>query len=520
MIKKKVITLVVIGVLLLGTLFAYLLVLKPLLKTDQGQTEELLPLLDGEVRDEITGRVRLFPKITETMVKSIEDHNQKGSFTFHLDENSEIVIKGMEQAPYTTASWVQLVSDAGSTLAIDRLARPSADKTVYGFGKDTTAWYEITVVDGTKHKVWIGDEIPTGGGYYVMYDGRDAVYVLNPNIGTTLLADVYFFIDPLLVFPIPQAGYSKDPTTGKITTIDNLNIVRDGKTFIKIDALTADETGREDGLSEYVLLAPAGYQLDSAVNSELYAFFSSLSGSKVVAGGLENDLSSATLKALLLEEYGISLEKPAYMFSYDFGDVPSAVFFSTPDDTGNMYAYSLLYRQVVEINLSAVSFLKWDMMKYIKPNVFAENIYDVAKVELKGSVDRESLSVDTFFTLSGDKDKKTLTIRHKGSDKAYDKDAVANFKNFYMTLVGLYVQGESDVKLDEPDRLTLLAEITITQTDDEVLEYKYYYYNSRRCLVTINGEGEFYVYRDQVEKLLRDADRLLKGLPVDYQEKN
>ena len=51
--------------------------------------------------------------------------------------------------------------------------------------------------------------------------------------------------------------------------------------------------------------------------------------------------------------------------------------------------------------------------------------------------------------------------------------------------------------------------------DGSVLEYKYYSYSSRRCYVTVNGEGEFYVNKKDVFKMLCDANRAAHGLTVD-----
>jgi len=525
MIKKQTKLLIVCGVVF-AVLLAALLIVRPYL-TNEADPVELIPLLPGEVRDEISGRVRLFPKVSESMIHSLEVHNEHGSYTFALNDAGNMVIKGMETAPYSEAAWAQLAAAAGSTLAITRLDEEdrSEDLSVYGFGEDAY-WYEITVVDGSKHKVWIGKEILTGGGYYAMYEGRDAVYVLSPNFGTLLLANVLDFIVPHLAYPIPQAGYGKD-SNGKILTVDDLKILKNGMVYIWIDALTADETGREDGLSIYELKHPVGYELNDSARTNLYQFlagtesnnYGGFQGTKTVAAGLETDLDSETLKAYLLETFGIDLTSPAYMITYTFSEIPSAVFFSKPDEKGNMYAYSLLYGLVAEINISAASFFGWDLLTYVEPAVYHESIFDISKLEIKGEITGEGLTVDAFFTVGGS-DVDTLTVKPNGSAFAYDKDNRENFQNLYMVLGGLRLQGNSDVTDKDPDRLTWMATVTATTDDGETLEYKFYYYNTRRCFYTVNGKGQFYVYRDHVEKLLRDTDRVVKGLPVDWQGKN
>ena len=56
--------------------------------------------------------------------------------------------------------------------------------------------------------------------------------------------------------------------------------------------------------------------------------------------------------------------------------------------------------------------------------------------------------------------------------------------------------------------------------DGLVFEYKFYPYSTRRCYFTINGEGEFYVLRDSVEKAISDTVKMLNGEIVDSWAKN
>ena len=68
--------------------------------------------------------------------------------------------------------------------------------------------------------------------------------------------------------------------------------------------------------------------------------------------------------------------------------------------------------------------------------------------------------------------------------------------------------------------MTLLCELTVTRDNGEVLEFKFWSYSTRRCFYTVNGEGEYYTLRDSVEKLIRDADKIMSGLPVNSDNKN
>jgi hypothetical protein len=83
-----------------------------------------------------------------------------------------------------------------------------------------------------------------------------------------------------------------------------------------------------------------------------------------------------------------------------------------------------------------------------------------------------------------------------------------------MLLVNIqgYMKNEG---VDDYDSLPEIACVKVTMDDGSVLEYKYYSYSARRCYVTVNGEGEFYVNKKDVYKLLTDATRAANGLTVD-----
>ena len=110
-----------------------------------------------------------------------------------------------------------------------------------------------------------------------------------------------------------------------------------------------------------------------------------------------------------------------------------------------------------------------------------------------------------------------LTVTEGGA-AAYTKNAEATY--YAEAEATTSFTGWKQVKADDTDRLHWMATITVTLDNGDVLEYEFFYYDTRRCFYTVNGEGQFYVYRDHLDKVLRDTDRVIKGLPVDWQGKN
>lgn len=519
MIKKQKLTIIVCASVFAVLLAIYLIFIQPLLKTEETETEPP-ELLEGEVLG-TNNRVLMFPHTEKADILSIEVHNEKGSYKFYRGfngDNDNFYIEGMEGAPYSLELLSSLVVSSGYTLAMPlgdgspRLNDPSEDLSVYGLAEeDDPAWYILTTMSGKKYKVFIGDLIPTGGGYYCMFDGRNAVYVLDSTLSSTLLADVKSMITPSLGYPI---------STSDMFNVDDFQIIKDGKLFVWIDTLTTEENGKDT--PTYEAKFPKGMTLDTSTYATLLEVFSSFAGNETVACGSE----MAKLDDVMLKtKYGINIEAPYYLIHYKVGDIDTYIDFSEPDEDGNMYAYSTVYNLVAKINISSAAFINWDILKFVSSSIFSDNINDVSKIEVVGSIDNgidDKLDVDTYFTLGGEKDEdgkiSDLIVKKKGSDKKFDADEVKNFRQFYKTILGIKLQGRTDS--DETDKMTLICTLTVTKDDGEVLEFKFWSYSTRRCFYTVNGEGEYYTLRDSVEKLIRDADKIMSGLPVDSDEKN
>ncbi len=508
MIKKQTRTIIICAAAFVLLLIAFLVFVKPLLVTEKTEDEPPV-LLEGEVLGS-NNRILMFPHAQKADILSIEVHNEHGTYTFYRGyngDNDNFYIKGMEGAPYSLEMLSSLVVSSGYTLSMKRLDDMNEDLSVYGLGEsDSPAWYLLTQMDSTTHKVYIGDLIPTGGGYYCMYEGRKAVYVLDTSLSSTLLADVRTLITPSLGYPI---------STANMTKVDDFQIIKDGEMFIWIDTLSAEESGKEDGTMSYDMKYPSGYSPNLSTYSALLEVFGSFSGGETVACGSEVDELDADM---LKEKYGIDIENPYYLIHYKCDDIDTYISFSKQDENGDMYAYSLIYNLVAKINISNAAFINWGLLKFVDPPLFGENINDVSKITIKGKIDNgeDKLDVDAYFTLEGEGE--TIIIKQNGGAKPYDADSVKNFRQLYKVMLGIRLQDYSDTT--DTDAMTPLAEMIIELDSGETLEYKFYTYSTRRCFYTINGKGEFYVLRDNVEKLLRDTDRMINGLPINSDDKN
>ena len=502
--------LITAGLFLILTVL-YFAVLKPLLITPATETDppELLP---GEVLGS-NNRILLFEQVERADILRLEVHNEKGSYAFYRGKDNEFYIEGMEGAPYNLELFSSLVVSAGYTLSMTRLEDAAKtedgaiDLAVYGLSEnDPYAWYQLTKMNGTKHTVKIGNAIPTGAGYYCQYEGREAVYILDSTLASTLLADVRTFITPTLGYPVTTADYTK---------VDDIWILKNGELFLWIDALSQEEIDDPDKLMDYVFKHPAGYSPNLSTYSTLLEKMSNFAGSETAACGSDmDDLDETMLK----ERFGIDLENPYFLLHYDCGGIESIIIFSAPDEDGMMYAYSSVFHLVAKISEADASFTRWPLLQFVDPPLFSQNINKVSRIEIKGKIDNddETLDVDAYFTLEGEGE--TIVIKQNGEARAYDADSVKNFRQLYKVILGLRLQDESD--RTDKDAMTEMASMHIVMDDGSELDYRFYIYSTRRCFYTVNGNGEFYLLRDSVEKLLRDTDRMVRGVPIDSDAKN
>lgn len=207
-----------------------------------------------------------------------------------------------------------------------------------------------------------------------------------------------------------------------------------------------------------------------------------------------------------LEKY--DLLEPAYTLHYRYNDVDSYVLFSDIQSTGEMYAYSSLWNTIVLVDPSEFTFLDWDLLTYVDKPLFMLSISDVAEIKL------ESEQFSETFSLTGESAE--LKVVPSSTGEVFDEYYLYNFRQFYKSLLTLSIEDYADENKLENCIFTL----TLTTRKNRAYEYKFYRYSTRRCYYTVNGDGEFYVLYDMVEKVINDCQKVLEGKDVDSWAKN
>ena len=193
------------------------------------------------------------------------------------------------------------------------------------------------------------------------------------------------------------------------------------------------------------------------------------------------------------------------MLSYSYDKYLNYVIFSEPDLSGNMYAYSSLYDLVAKIHISSVPFLEWDLVRFVDRSLFAYSINDVAKIEIDSPA--QDLNCTFFLEGSGQDIRVTTNL----SSQAFEEAMYDSFQEWYREFIMIKIQDRTESDARE----NLYATAKVTLDSGNVIEYAFYQYSTRHCFATVNGEGEFYVLFDRVERFITDAGRLMRGETVE-----
>lgn len=538
--KRNKLTIILLAVFAVFVIL-YFAVISPIIKKIGASPDETAVLLGGEVLDG-SGSIMMFERIEQTNLASIEVHNSYGTWTVYRADDDKFYIKDHETVPYNVNSFASLVISAGYTISLDRVTTECEDFSEFGLAEENNpAWYIIKSMDGAEHKVYIGDRIPTAGGYYARYDGRDAVYILAQDVASTLLAPVNAIAHPMLTYPVSSTTYY---------TAEDFYIIKDGKFVVWIDSY-GDSDSKEESISSQKsckMVYPEGFVPNATTYGNIMSKFTEFTGQSVVELGPELSDAAANadaqtkelldavsaygkteaeadspeyqllcvdqikllMRALFgketLDKYG--LYEPKAVMHYTYNDVESFVLFSDTQEDGYRYAYSALWNIIVAVKPEDVSFLDWELLQFVDSALFGINIENVTELYF------ESPEITENFLFSGSGD--SLSVIPASTGKAFDEFDLYNFKSFYRSLLMIELQDYTASKATDNHMLSF----TVKTAGGSSYTFDFYRYSARRCFYTINGTGEFYVLSDSVEKAISDCIKVMNSQDVDSWAKN
>ncbi len=514
MIKAQQRLVIVIAAVLAALAVAYFAVVRPVVNKQEELTTEPLVTVEGEIAG-ANGRYQLFEQVARSDMKSIEVVNEHGSYKFIRDEGDAFVIEGAENTLYSAELFSQLVVDTGYTLAKVKIGDNITDD-LYKYGldeKSSPAYFCVTTLTGKTHKVYVGNRITTGGGYYARYEGRDSVYVLDTTLASTVLRPIENYVTPLLSYPTSMNTYF---------LVENFTVFHGEEVFASFKYLEEGERNPINTYSAFAMLypgegtyCPSGY-LDSALQA-----FINFEGSEVVKLAPDDkDITTYFPEGFAHTVYIVNnIPKDTTDSSKGYTPVENMLFFSNlhEDKDGNAfyYCFSDRFNIIAKVNDYTAAFLQWDLNMWVSETIYQLQIDTVEEMKFE-LADGQTVT----FLLNGLGQDLVVTVKETGF-----KPNVKNFRQLYKMILSVNKENTHNMTDDEVKALIANEKshqltMTVKLRAGGELKYDIYNYSDRRSYYCINGaECDFYVLRTMVNKLSDDVIRVTKDETVNSEDK-
>jgi hypothetical protein len=418
---------------------------------------------DGAAGEKLAGnkraqRVMIFPRIQQEFVYSISVTNEYGSF-FVERENTKLDKKVGEKeygisfkldraenslAECDETALSTLISMCGYTLTMMKLDLSSPDTprlpdgrvdySAYGFVCDENGnpisgagKYTITqanveangyaTASNVQHTVYVGDRIVSDAGYYVMKEGRNAVYIMDVRLKDSVLAPVESLVSPQIVYPMGTNTYImvndfKIGRLAKYTDLTDEQLKDDEfiKQYLKenLDLIAAFDFVDMDYRSN-TMFSSDPYWLDEDT-SYMNGYTFDSDNITTVLGNLHSMQCISCIKLSPeeedLKEYGLTKNVTLISYRYDASLnmqgatestwVENMILIGQKNEKGTYYAYSYLYNMLVEIDPYYVSFTEWSQNRWYSQEIFQSDINYIRKISFSYTDDSGVTSTYDF----------------------------------------------------------------------------------------------------------------------------
>jgi hypothetical protein len=260
--------------------------------------------------------------------------------------------------------------------------------------------------------------------------------------------------------------------------------------------LDEDKTGVAAAASSntaapFLMASPSNYALDSEKVSTLTTGLEAISATSA----LSLDVSPANLA-----KYG--LKNPQYTFGFTFNGEQTIIDVGTPYvESGTTYLPIVLEgtQVIYSIDESTIPFYNWQMQDMCSTLLFSEYIDDVKSITVTTGTD--SYTID--LTGSGDSIAGTYGTK---------KLASANIRQFYESLVGISFEGQAT----SPKNGSLYCHVEVDSHNSATAPVKMDFttIDSQKLFWSINGKGDFYVLRSNIDIMIKAVRDLAAGKTV------
>ncbi|MBR3994074.1 MAG: DUF4340 domain-containing protein, partial [Clostridia bacterium] len=437
-------------------------------------------------------------KVSTIEIQNIDpETGDKRNFSFYMDPVAKnLILSGREMLSFDKEKLSYLYVNTCNMLSMAKVDSPSEDLSQYGLsdGKSEN-WFIVTDTDGNTKQVFIGDKLPTGAAYYCKSADKPHIYVIDTMIEMCVLASPDDFIVPMLCPPVSQE---------KMYDIDDIKIISGGELKVNFMLAPKELSGKSDATAvSHVMTYPGGYTVSQAVVDNILLKLSGFKGTEVVTSDLfgvytsdpENSGDSEVVLKSVLEKYGFI--KPSFEIHYILdGNKYKIVFGAKTPDNSSYYALNMTQMTICTVPCSDVPFLEYELIDFVDEYIFQMNIDSLASIDVKTRNAQET------FLLSGEG--QNLKVTRKSTGAVVD---TKTFRQFYIDILLVALDGNAE----ERSMRDMVLSYTFNDRSGKSYEYNFYDISTTKVFYTVDGKGEFYVNRDDVDKIINNFKMLLDG---------
>ncbi|MBR4071004.1 MAG: DUF4340 domain-containing protein [Clostridia bacterium] len=499
-------TLVIVCAVLFAVLLAaYFFVITPYIKANTPEVENTAPETEAGEMVGISDRIYIFRDIKASEIAKISVENQSGSFAFVSSGDGKFYIEGHKNIPFDEESFALLQTVTASTLSKTKVVSGASDEKLdeYGLLHPQANWV-VETTGGEFFKVYVGDALLTGGGYYCMFEGRPgSVYVLSEDVSKTILTTIEGYVTPIICAGISQDDYY---------TVDKFTVYKNGEKLLRIRLVDKELQNNKEALAENIMDYPTSYYPNTQIYYEIIYQFMGLVADRCY------DISATDE-----EKAAIGMDDPATVITFEYNKFLYELYFSEAQEDGTYYASSNMFPNVIGVcSADTVKFLEYELIDWVDKLVFQQYITKISSINVKS----DDVTADFQLSHGVSEDGKNTPLYVKADGKDLTTEQVANFRQFYKSLLSVTITDyciddeyckmtEDELKAFISDKSNAMLLLSYTTIDGQTSELGFYPYSNRHSCVTIDGVGDFYVSTDYVKKLINDTVRLLNDEAID-----
>ncbi len=329
-------------------------------------------------------------------VKSLEIINESGTFEFEINNDIWEMVKG-EKFEFNKNKLVA-ISTYMSNLKAERIVAKNRDKDE-AFGLKGNMIITVSLINGDKNKLEMGDMTPTKDSYYVRINDEDNVYTIPLFDGDEIIA-TREHIKSAYLFDVLDSN-----------SINYIKYVKSGEVIFDM---------KKD--SSWIMKEPfEELKINTANVVSLVDSITRATSSEFIEENPED-----------LSKYG--LDNPSYELYISNGDKTANVLFGDIVD-GNpeyLYVYDMDKKEVSVYNIGPILLFDYQTVDVLIRDVHNEYLIDLDKIDLK--MGEETLEIKI---LNKDNITNIEELQYELNGKVLAKDKFDDFYDLYRSLNGL-----------------------------------------------------------------------------------